>query len=95
VETGGSNAARRYRPTLPSEIQPKWSSLSTWRRASIWSISFLEMKAASASSLDLEIWFRVLGLIVGLRSMFLAEPMNASFVRHIKQKSTREQRLSD
>jgi hypothetical protein len=57
---------------ISSGLQPKWSSLSAWRRASIWSIScFLEMKAARASSLDLAIWFRILGLIVGLRGVLL------------------------
>ena len=92
METGGSNAARRYRPTLPSGVQPKWSLLSTWRRASIWSISsFLEMKAASASSLDLAIWFRVLRLMVGLHMLCFAEPMNASLAGNIKQKSSAAQ----
>jgi hypothetical protein len=43
---------------------------------------------------DLAIWFWVLWLIVGLRSVFLAEPMNASLTGNIKRKSERATRLS-
>ena len=48
--------------------EPKWSSLSTRSRASIVSISaFLETNAASASSFDLTICFRVRVLIFDLQ----------------------------
>jgi hypothetical protein len=60
-------------------------------RVSIASISaFLETKAASASSLDLTIWFSDLGLIFVLPIGDFDNPMNAPRGRNSKQKRRSE-----